>query len=263
VKFELVRLDLRFRARNTIAFAEGKSANTLRGFFGYRLGQPSYGEVFAPRARGGPSGLADLPRPFVFRAACLDGRRFSAGEEFAFAIHLFDGGEAIRESFLKVFREWERAELAGHGKQKISLSLDPAAAVSSIRVRFVTPTELKSGGAIAPRPEFEVLFRRARDRIATLACVYGAGPLPIDFRGLGERARNVRLTAFDLRFVEIKRRSSRTGQVHPLGGMVGTADYEGELGECLPWLEAASWTGVGRQTVWGKGEIRLEARNAA
>jgi hypothetical protein len=56
--------------------------------------------------------------------------------------------------------------------------------------------------------------------------------------------------------VEAERRSSRTGQVHPIGGFTGMAEYEGELGEFLPCLEAAAFTGVGRHTVWGNGEIR-------
>jgi hypothetical protein len=34
-------------------------------------------------------------------------------------------------------------------------------------------------------------------------------------------------------------------------------EYAGELGEFLPWLRAARWTGVGRQTVWGKGDLRV------
>jgi hypothetical protein len=58
--------------------------------------------------------------------------------------------------------------------------------------------------------------------------------------------------------VDIRRRSSRTGQTHGIGGFTGFAEYEGDLAEFLPWLEAAQWTGVGRQSVWGKGEIRLQ-----
>jgi hypothetical protein len=54
------------------------------------------------------------------------------------------------------------------------------------------------------------------------------------------------------------RRSSRTGQVHSLGGVVGEAEYQGELGEFLPYLEAGKWTGVGRHTVWGQGEVAVE-----
>jgi hypothetical protein len=40
-----------------------------------------------------------------------------------------------------------------------------------------------------------------------------------------------------------------------LGGFVGDAEYEGELGEFMAYLLAGKWTGVGRQTVWGKGEL--------
>jgi hypothetical protein len=57
--------------------------------------------------------------------------------------------------------------------------------------------------------------------------------------------------------VSIERRSSRTGQTHPIGGFQGTVEYTGPLDEFLPYLEAARWTGVGRQAVWGKGEIAV------
>ena len=72
---------------------------------------------------------------------------------------------------------------------------------------------------------------------------------------LSERARQVRMTTFRSEQIEIDRRSSRTGQVHSIGGLTGSAAYEGELQEFLPLLRAAEWTGVGRQTVWGKGQI--------
>ena len=37
--------------------------------------------------------------------------------------------------------------------------------VGRVRVRFVTPTELKAGERLAERPEFPILFGRLRDRI--------------------------------------------------------------------------------------------------
>jgi hypothetical protein len=123
-----------------------------------------------------------------------------------------------------------------------------------VRVRFVTPTELKS----AQRPEFGVLACRIRDRVSTLRSLYGDGPLPIDFRDFGERASRVRMTRCAIRHVDAVRKSSRTGQVHPIGGFVGEAEYEGEVGEFIPYLRVARWTGVGRQTVWGKGEIQVD-----
>ena len=129
--------------------------------------------------------------------------------------------------------------------------------VQGIRVRFVTPTELKHA-PWTPGPEFGVLFARIRDRVSTLRSLYGAGPLPIDFRGIGRRAETVRMTGCDMRSVEARRLSRNTGLRHPLGGFIGAAEYEGELAEFVPYLEAARWTGVGRQTVWGKGEIAWE-----
>jgi hypothetical protein len=117
---------------------------------------------------------------------------------------------------------------------------------------------LKAGDQLVTRPEFDVLFARARDRVSTLRALYGAGPLEIDFRAMGQRAAAVRITRCQLRHVKAERRSSRTGQVHSIGGFVGVVEYEGELGEFIPYLEAACWTGVGRQCVWGKGQLRLE-----
>src|SRR5438874_3189358 len=85
--FRLYPLRFSFVSRESIHFPAGKSANLLRGAFGtifrriacdphcrgvreceYRVSCP-YAKMFEPSALdGGPSGLADLPRPFVFRA---------------------------------------------------------------------------------------------------------------------------------------------------------------------------------------------------
>jgi hypothetical protein len=209
--------------------------------------------------------LGDPPRPFVFRAAHLDGARFAPGACFRFDVHLFDLRESAAEVFMDAFTRIGQEGLGpgrGHAllqfvhKEKVELALDgPAEHAARVRVRFVTPTELKAEQTLVTRPEFAVLFTRARDRISTLRGLYGAGPLEIDFRGMGERAGRVRLTRSELSWTETERRSSRTGLTHPLGGFTGEVEYEGELGEFLPYLRAAQWTGVGRQTVWGKGEI--------
>ena len=267
-----------FVAAEPIYFPPFKSGNVLRGAFG------SIARRFEPSAAGpGPSGLADLPRPFVFRAAHLDGRTIQPGERFHFDLHVFQTRdpalEGVVETFTQVAREGlgprrGRSELASvwqldsGGEPAVCLSakqpepivlpLQPdAIPVRQVTVRFVTPTELKSGQALVEKPEFGILFGRARDRVSTLRALYGEGPLDIDFKGIGERAAQVRMTRCELRRVEVDRRSSRTGQVHPIGGFVGEADYEGDLAEFLPLLRAARWTGVGRQTVWGKGAFNL------
>ncbi len=159
------------------------------------------------------------------------------------ATRIFDGGSlALQE-----------------GGEPLAVNLEPPpGSIGRLRVRFVTPTELKSGQRLAERPEFAILAARIRDRLSTLRELYGEGPLTIGFRAFGERAALVRMIRCEIEQVEVVRRSSRTGQVHPIGGFIGEAEYEGELTEFVPFLRAAKWTGVGRQTVWGKGEIWCE-----
>lgn len=247
-----------------------------------------YARLFEPTAiQNGPSGLADWPRPFVIRAAHLHNRRFRPGEVFHFDFYVFELRDPALAyfafSFSQLLREGlgpgraatelvaiheldgirrERAKIFdGHTlleQHTISLSLEPEEQpVSRVQVRFLTPTELKGTGQILRSPDFGVLFARSRDRLHTLRQIYGRGPLPVDFAGMGERARQVKLMRSDVQWEDRERRSGKTGQTHPLGGFVGSAEYEGDLRQFVPYLRAASWTGVGRQTTWGKGHIEI------
>jgi len=292
--FDLDSFRFHFTARESIYFPPGKPGNILRGAFGSVFRkiacQPdcpglsgrnvrecehrescAYARIFEPASVGkGPSGLADWPRPFVFRAAHLDGKTAGPEKQFWFDVNLFDTRDPPLKYFVMAFEQLAhaglgprrgRAELvSAEHLDRVSILLDDKPVdVRRLRVEFKTPTELKSGEDLADLPEFGVLFARSRDRISTLRALYGPGPLEIDFRGMGERANAVRMTRCELRHVDAERRSSRTGQVHGIGGFVGVAEYEGELGEFVPYLEAARWTGVGRQCVWGKGELHVEA----
>src|ERR1700730_1242297 len=263
-------LRFHFVARNQIDFPAGNPANVLRGAFGAtlkRIASPdTYTRIFEPKSQRGPSGQADPPRPFVFRARHLDGLIIAPGQAFHFDVNIFDvHGDSV-SCFIQVFSEFGAAKLQGVdlASQPQRLTLDPAVTpVSKVRVEFLTPTELKSKDQVVDRPEFPILFGRIRDRLSTLSALYGSGPLPIDFMEAGDRAAKICLSQCEIRTVSAERRSGRTGQTHPIGGFIGSAEYEGELAEFLPYLEAARWTGVGRQTVWGKGRLRLRYCQAA
>lgn len=267
-RFDFWLATYRCRAVDPVAFPRGTSGNKLRGSFGRILKTchpDHYGHIFAPRSSG-PGGLADAPRPFVLRVSHLEGMAFGPGSQFEYRVSIFDEGkvplfeEIFKQMALKgIGPERSRAELLSTRVDPVQLSLGIAGPpVTRLRLKFLTPTELKSAGIVVPRPEFPVLFRRIRDRISTVRALYGAGPLDIDFRALGERAEQIRMTRCQIRRVHAERRSGTTGQVHSIGGFWGDAEYEGELTEFVPYLEAAQWTGVGRQTVWGKGEIAVE-----
>lgn len=287
MQFRLYPLRFSFVARELVRFPRAAHANALRGGFGLALRETAcspdcsgarrcerrascdYARMFEPSARlSGPSGLADRPRPFVFRARSLAGRAFQPGESFSFDLNLFDMRAPAIGSLSAAFARLAAAGFGlGRGRAELTevsqpvpleLSLDPSPEpVERVRVEFLTPTELKTGRQLAARPEFGVLAARIRDRLSALRSLYDEGPLPIDFARFGERAARVRMTRCEIAPSPQMRRSSRTGQSHPLGGFIGGAEYEGALSEFIPYLRAASWTGVGRQTVWGKGEIAV------
>jgi len=293
VYFSLVAYRCTFEALEAVSFAPGTAGNAFRGAFGALFrrvaGAPVYASFFEPSSASGPSGLANAPRPFVIRAAALEGREIPAGGQFSIDVHVFDLKEPALQylvaAFTQLAREGigsRRARVLLRGVHTVDRERNPdacvyqderlqegrpeplvlplapdAGPVSQVAVRFLTPTELKGAGGIVPEPAFGILFARVRDRISTLRRLYGEGALEIDFRSMAARAGRVRMTASRLEWESYRRRSSRTGQVHPLGGFTGEAWYEGDLAEFTPFLRAAYWTGVGRQTVWGKGAISI------
>lgn len=309
LNFALYACRFRFCSIDALHFEEGKSGNLLRGALGDVLrslvchpGCPGakecperltcpYARLFEPAAwLPGPSGFADWPRPFVLRAAHLDGRTLMPGAVFDFDLHVFDlqepaliwlvltfiemgkrglgpgRGRARAERVIGLDAKGARASSIYDGKNpsfpivpnRIKVSLAPfPGPVSRVRVGFATPTELKSEERLVAEPRFAVLFARIRDRISTLRELYGGGPLEIDFHGMAERAALVQISSSKLEYKSTQRRSSKTGQVSPLGGFVGEVEYTGDLAEFVPYLAAAYWTGVGRQTVWGKGALQV------
>jgi CRISPR-associated endoribonuclease Cas6 len=260
--FSLYAMRLNFLAERPLTVPWGTAANLVRGQFGKILRREhpdAYTRLFAPTQSEGPSGFHNPPRPFVLRVAELEGARISAGERFTIGVNLFDTREPQGELFENVMERVGSEAFGGSLgdvlAERLDLSLDPVLHdVPKLRVKFVTPTELKG----ASEPDFAVLFARIRDRLSSLRALYGDGPLDVDFSAIGERAGSIRMSRCELTWHDATRRSRTTRQVHPISGFTGVAQYEGDLREFLPYLKAARWTGVGRQTVWGKGEIHCE-----
>lgn len=291
MRFELQATRFHFQVlSDSVYFPPGNCGNIVRGAFGRSFkaatcgatctdSQPcAYHRLFAPRpfARhvstgSSPSGLGDSPRPFVIRAWNCDGLTIPPGGEFWFDFHRFD---VAREQLATYAQAFERFAEDGIGPRQTKarlVKLDAAEPISidlsqvrkdpihRLTVEFATPTEIKSVGRLVRKPAFRVLFARVRDRVSTLRAMYGEGPLAIDFRGMAQRASGVRLVESEIERDSISRRSSRTGNEHPIGGFTGRVTYASEkpLNEFIPYLQVARWTGVGRQTVWGNGELRI------
>jgi hypothetical protein len=263
--FNLFALRFHCAAAAPVHFPPGETANLFRGQLGkilHRYDPAMYARFFAPVLKTDvPSGLHDPPRPFVLRVRHLEGATLKS---FHIGMNVFETNQPdpvhLCQAIDDLVRESLRAEVCCvEGLEMLRLPLPDGAAstiVSTCRVTFLSPTELKNQKS----PDFGPLFSRIRDRISTLRTLYGPGPLEIDFKAMGKRAAAIRMTHCETYPVAAERTSRTTGQRHSLGGFVGFAEYEGDLSEFIPYLEIAAYTGVGRQTVWGKGEISVEAQ---
>ena len=275
--FPILVLRLNFRARQTVWFEPWKAGNYFRGKLGItarRLCCPAdcpgasscpnaskchYARLFEPSPIiAGPSGFANLPRPFVLRAEDLNGRTFQPGEPFSMRLHLLGAWETA-PLIDKAFGALEQLELLGIESTPVEIPL-AAEAASFVDVEFLTPMEIKWKDTVIRQPDFPALISRLRDRIASITSFYDGKALAWDFKQMAERAETVRMTSCEVRPVDSRRRSSRTGQTHGLGGFIGHARYEGDLGEYIPLLRVAEWIGIGRHTSWGNGAIRISTR---
>lgn len=207
----------------------------MRGALGKGLfGSSHYHRLFAPEINvGKPSGLRTPPRPFTLRP--------SLG-----SVHVFSGAADARLIAAALGEPDARVI-------EIPFDLRPEIPAAKIRIEFKSPTILKG----AARNGFAPIFARARDRVSTLRAFYGEGPLPIDFRALGDAAGAIETASRAVLVQEVFRRSGRTGQIHPIGGFTGTIEFTGDLRPFTPILTAAQYTGIGSKVSWGNGWYEL------
>lgn len=126
-----------------------------------------------------------------------------------------------------------------------------------VELHFETPTRLTDQKHLVRRPEPRVLTQRLLERLSALMGEFGDGVPRWDFGGLIDHAAGIRVVDDRTRWVELGSFSGRQGRVTPIGGFVGTAVYEGDLGPLLPALVWGSVVQAGKDTVKGNGVYRL------
>ncbi len=241
----------------------------------------------------GEAGAANLPRPFVLRGVTAPstdpaeerGELFvRQGQEFEISLawfdleHLDQAMRVLRETFAHMGQAGMgpnrgRAELlhfeAAAEPVRVSLDLPEAdAPITRIRVSFETPVEIKFRGAIAKQLDLPLLVNAAARRINTLRTLYDPGTALEQIQqisSLAEGAYRADLVRSDLHPVNVDRRSSRTGQVHSLGGLVGEVEFraaeDNDLARPSHLLQAAADLGIGRHTSWGNGRFCVLVRS--
>ena len=126
-----------------------------------------------------------------------------------------------------------------------------------VRVTLETPLRVKFENRLKAELPFHVLVRAMLRRISSLFNVYGNGEPPLDYKGLINRAENVRIAENALEWFDWRRYSNRQERSMFMGGMVGSIVYEGSLEEYLPILSFCERVHLGKNTSFGLGKVKV------
>jgi hypothetical protein len=249
-------------------------------------------QPFVPEGSEKISKNRDIPRPFMIKPPLETKEAYVPGERLSFDVVLVGKVKDYLPYFIVTFKELSQAGL-GQDRAPVELvavdhigydggevpvytrennMVRPPANViswgdlctpngarnggnniSSITLRFLTPTMLKADGVQARRPAFGPIAKRLRDRINALSYFYCGKGLDIDFKAFGEQADGIKTVADSTRWVESSRYSRRREVTHDLSGFVGEVSFEGDLATFIPYLRLGEYVHVGKNAVFGNG----------
>ncbi len=229
--------------------------------------------------------LAARPHPYVLRPPFDEKRQYEMDERFSFQLLFF--GPAVRFRPQIVYAAILMGEgglgknnsgrfvvdsiTAGHKRiydgQGKSLSMEETAealdlratgqTATKIRLELLTPLRVKKDNRFAAKLPFSTLVRAAMRRVAALESAYANDEPSVNYRDLTRLAESVAVAEDRTVWRDITRYSNRQGSSMQIGGMVGSIDYEGEIGPFLPFLRYCERVHLGKQTAFGLGQIRV------
>lgn len=136
-------------------------------------------------------------------------------------------------------------------------------AEGDIRVRFLSPTRLIDANTLVKAPDFGIFFRRLLERMDELSKQHNGGERrpSEEVIVLNQFADQVRLVESDVRWIELRGPSGRTGRDTPMSGFVGHAVYRSKhWDKLLPFLLLGQGAQVGKLTAKGNGVFQVDLK---
>ncbi|MBL7183274.1 MAG: CRISPR system precrRNA processing endoribonuclease RAMP protein Cas6 [Anaerolineae bacterium] len=160
---------------------------------------------------------------------------------------------------------WKEIEAQASNVKRETSNVKPETSRFALTVNFLTPTRMKHEGRFVDRPEFHVLVRNILRRVSSLYYFHCGEKWEVDYRGIIEAAKEVRLAEARTGWVDWERYSRRQQQRMNLGGLVGQVTYEGDasaelstgLEPFLPLLVLGELVHVGKACVFGHGKYEV------
>lgn len=129
--------------------------------------------------------------------------------------------------------------------------------IQTISLRLITPMRLKFNEAISPSLEFHILLRNLLRRISLLSYFHCGMELDLDFKGLIDRSKEIKIQNSNLKWFDWERFSLRQNTKMKMGGLIGSITYEGDLKEFLPFILIGEYIHVGKGTSFGLGKYKI------
>jgi len=149
--------------------------------------------------------------------------------------------------------------------RNLDLQLPPPSPVENegdLSLILKTPLRLKFDNHLQAKLPFSLLVRAMLRRVSSLFETYGTGEPELDYRGLVERAKKIEIVQDDLHWFDWQRYSNRQEEKMLMGGMIGSAAYQGQIGEFIPLLTLCRELHLGKQTAFGLGQIDFQWQSA-
>ena len=130
----------------------------------------------------------------------------------------------------------------------------------TLHLNFITPTRLKFDGNLSPKPDFHILIRNLLRRISLLSYFHCGQDLDLDFKGLIENSKSIKVKEENLSWVDWERYSNRQETKMKMGGFVGSITFEGDFMPFLSFLLLGEYIHVGKGTSFGLGKYEIAER---
>jgi len=236
------------------------------------------------------------PHPFVIEPPMEKRRGYKPGDKIRFGLTLIGRAIDYLPYFIYTFDElgkigigkgkarYELQDVSCEGKtiydsesktlkpfKTSSLSLTPllslrgeaeaisrAESGSTISLSFLTPTRILYDSHLTFDLEFHILIRNLLRRLSLLYYFHcGGDTSEIDFKGIIEKAKEVKIAEKHLRWYDWERYSGRQETRIKMGGFVGNITFEGNIEPFMQIIKAGEFLHVGKGTSFGLGKYEI------
>ncbi|MBI4847715.1 MAG: CRISPR system precrRNA processing endoribonuclease RAMP protein Cas6 [Nitrospirae bacterium] len=130
---------------------------------------------------------------------------------------------------------------------------------SILNLSFLTPTRIIYDGHLTLDLEFHILIRQLLRRISLLAYFHcGLDTSDWDFKGIIEKAKEVKVSKRTLKWYDWERYSARQDTRMKMGGFLGEITFEGDIEPFMPLIAAGEILHVGKGTSFGLGQFKIQ-----